>query len=131
MAGAAQGGVRQVLRVEGLLVLAGAALFFSTSGFGWGTFFLYLLVPDISLLGYLAGPKIGALSYNLAHSYIGPLACLLSGFWLTLPLLSCAGLIWAAHVGLDRALGYGLKYAQGFHDTHLGKIGRGAKSTSP
>jgi hypothetical protein len=74
------------------------------------------------LAGYLGGPRVGAAVYNLVHSYAAPLAAtlllLLTGSPLTLPL------IWFAHIGFDRALGYGLKYPSSFHDTHLGRIGR-------
>ena len=71
-----------------------------------------------------AGPRIGAVVYNAFHSYVGPAllaaVCLLAGLSTAVPL------IWAAHIGFDRALGYGLKYASGFSDTHLGVIGRRA-----
>lgn len=124
MSGQTTGGVRRLLRVEGLCVLMAALLFYPTLGFGWGNFFWFFLLPDLSLLAYLAGPKVGALIYNAAHSYIGAIACLVSGALLKMPALSCAGVIWCAHIGFDRALGYGLKYASAFRTTHLGLIGR-------
>jgi len=122
MSGTTKGGVRFVLRLEGLCVLTAALIAYSKLGFGWGTFALYFLVPDISLIGYLAGSKIGAISYNLVHSYIGPMILLGVGL-VSIPALYCVGLIWIAHIGFDRALGYGLKYADGFRFTHLGNIG--------
>lgn len=128
MSGETTGAVRWVLRLEGLCVLVAAALFYPRLGFGWGTFALFFLVPDISFLGYLAGPRAGALAYNTAHSYIGAIACLVAGSLLVMPEISCAGVIWCAHIGFDRALGYGLKYSAGFGDTHLGLIGRLARS---
>jgi hypothetical protein len=124
MSGATIGAVRLVLRLEGLCVLIGASVAYSGFGVGWGTFALFFLTPDVSFLGYLAGPKVGAVSYNLAHSYIGAVACLVAGFVLPAPTLLCAGIIWCAHIGFDRALGYGLKYSEGFGFTHLGRIGR-------
>lgn len=124
MPGATTGGVRLVLRFEGLCVLIAALVAYSKFGIGWGTFALFFLAPDLSLIGYLAGPKIGAISYNLAHSYVGALAGLVAGLVLPNPMLLCAGIIWFAHIGFDRALGYGLKYAEGFGLTHLGRIGR-------
>lgn len=127
MTGAATGGVRVLLRVEGACVLAAAVFLYSRSGSGWSWFALCFLAPDLSFLGYLAGPRIGALAYNAAHAYIGPLACFVAGTLLPQPLLSAAAIIWAAHVGFDRALGYGLKYADGFGFTHLGRIGREAQ----
>ncbi|WP_293775968.1 DUF4260 domain-containing protein [uncultured Oxalicibacterium sp.] len=127
MSGQTTGGVRWLLRVEGLCVLAAALLFYPALGFGWGNFALFFLLPDLSLLAYLAGPKVGALMYNAAHSYIGAIACLVAGAVFALPVLSCAGVIWCAHIGFDRALGYGLKYAIAFRMTHLGLIGKQAE----
>lgn len=124
MSGATTGGVRLVLRLEGLCILIAASVAYSRLGLGWGTFALFFLAPDLSFLGYLAGPKVGAASYNVAHSYIGVVACLVAGFVLPTPTLLCAGIIWCAHIGFDRALGYGLKYSEGFAFTHLGRIGR-------
>jgi len=124
MSGATTCAVRLILRLEGLCVLVAALLVYSKFGLGWGSFALFFLVPDISFLGYLAGPKVGAVSYNLAHSYIGALACLVTGLVLPAPAILCAGIIWCAHIGFDRALGYGLKYSAGFGFTHLGRIGR-------
>ncbi len=118
------GGVRTILRIEGLAVLAAAAIMYGKSGFGWSTFVLFFLAPDLSFVGYLAGSRVGAAAYNAAHSYIGALACFSAGLVLVAPPLEVAGLIWCAHIGFDRALGYGLKYAAGFAFTHLGRIGR-------
>jgi hypothetical protein len=130
MSGAATGGVRTVLRLEALCVLIAALIAYSKVGSGWGTFALFFFVPDISFIGYIANKRVGAISYNLAHSYIGGVACLVSGSVLSAPTLVCVGIIWCAHVGFDRALGYGLKYAEGFGFTHLGRIGR-ARSAMP
>jgi Domain of unknown function (DUF4260) len=124
LSGSTTGAVRGVLRLEGLSVLLAASVAYSQVGLGWGTFALFFLTPDLSFLGYLAGSKAGALSYNFAHSYIGAICCLATGFALGDPRLLSAGLIWCAHIGFDRALGYGLKYAEGFGFTHLGRIGR-------
>jgi len=130
MAGETTGAVRWILRLEGLFVLVAASFFYPKLGFGWGTFALFFFTPDISFLGYLAGPRVGALTYNTAHSYIGAISCLAAGFFLPSPELSCAGVIWLTHIGFDRALGYGLKYSTGFGFTHLGLIGQHAQSSS-
>ena len=124
MVGAVSGGVRTVLRIEGLCVLVVSILAYARFGAGWGTFGLFFFVPDLSFVGYLAGPKVGALSYNFAHSYIGALTAVAVGAVLTVPVAVTAGLIWVAHIGFDRALGYGLKYSVEFRHTHLGLIGR-------
>jgi hypothetical protein len=128
MTGAATGGVRGLLRVEGACVLAAALFLYSRSGSGWGWFALCFLAPDLSFFGYLAGPRIGAMAYNVAHAYVGPVGCFVAGVCLEQPMLSVAAIVWAAHVGFDRALGYGLKYAAGFGFTHLGRIGRDAQA---
>lgn len=127
--GAVTGGVRAILRLEGAIVLTAAILAYRQFGaFGWGTFALFFLAPDLSFLGYLAGPRVGAAAYNAAHSSVGPAACIAAGVLLAgafPPWVTGAGFIWCAHVGMDRALGFGLKYAGGFEATHLGTIGRG------
>lgn len=124
MSGTVSGGVRLVLRLEGLCVFAAAAFGYAGSGYGWGVFAMFFLTPDLSFLGYLAGPRVGAICYNAAHSYVGAVLCVAGGLGLGDSALLAAGLIWCAHIGFDRALGYGLKYAQGFGFTHLGRIGR-------
>jgi hypothetical protein len=124
---AVTGGVRILLRFEGLALFAGATSLYAFSFYG-GPWWLYLalfLVPDLSFVGYLAGPRIGAWAYNALHSTILALGLLAVGLGL-LPHLTLLALIWLAHIGFDRALGYGLKYSAGFGFTHLGRIGRGA-----
>jgi hypothetical protein len=126
MSGGAQGGVRAVLRVEGLCVLLAGAWLYAQTGHGWGLFALCFLAPDLAFLGYLAGPRVGAACYNATHAYVGAIACFAAGHALGNAILLAAASIWVAHVGFDRALGYGLKYASGFGHTHLGRIGRDA-----
>ncbi|MDM0033007.1 DUF4260 domain-containing protein [Variovorax sp. J22P271] len=121
--GAASGGVRLLLRLEGLVVLAASLAGYSQLGAGWGAFALTILLPDLSWLAYLAGPRQGAAAYNAAHSYLGPVALLALGGLGGLPVALALGLVWSAHIGFDRMLGYGLKYASGFGHTHLGRIG--------
>ena len=119
------GPVRATLQLEGLLLLVLSLVLYARTGAGWGTFAALLLLPDVSLAAYLGGPRAGALVYNAAHSELGPVALGLSALsgWVPAALLPVA-LIWAAHVGMDRALGYGLKYASAFGDTHLRRIGK-------
>jgi hypothetical protein len=96
---------------------------FLAAGAPWWIFVVWFLTPDLSMLGFLAGPRIGAALYNAAHSYLGPLACLGAALWLGVQWPALVGLIWGGHIGFDRMLGYGLKYASGFRDTHLGRLG--------
>ncbi|KQX89328.1 hypothetical protein ASD34_05275 [Variovorax sp. Root473] len=121
---ATEGGVRAVLRLEGAVVLGVALAAYAQFGVGWGVFALWLFAPDLSLLGYLAGPRVGAALYNAAHALIGPVLLLAFGVFAAQPWAVAGGLIWLARVGLDHALGFGLKYATGFASTHLGRIGR-------
>ncbi len=123
-AGAVAGGLRLVLRLEGLALLALTAGAYFWLGGPWWLFLVLILAPDLSFLGYLAGPAVGTAVYNAAHTTIGPIALLAFGVLAELPLAVSLALIWAAHAGFDRALGYGLKYATGCGHTHLGRIGR-------
>ncbi len=125
--GAACGGVRALLRLEGLGLLCGAVALYGRSGGDWRLFAVLFLTPDLSFLGYLGGPRAGAAAYNAMHSTLGPLLLAAVGIALAQPLAVSIALIWLAHVGFDRALGYGLKYGAGFSFTHLGRIGRKPK----
>ncbi|UUZ65287.1 DUF4260 domain-containing protein [Polaromonas sp. P1(28)-13] len=122
-AGSVSRGVRTVLRLEGLAVFAVAVAAYAQFGAGWGLFAWLFLLPDLSCLAYLAGPRVGAAAYNAAHSYAGALGLLAAGVLGAMPLVLAVALVWCAHIGFDRALGYGLKYAAGFSETHLGRLG--------
>src|SRR5258706_8485917 len=122
--GSVDGGVRVVLRAEGLSLLAAAIALYAHIGGDWRMFALLFLVPDLSFAGYLAGPRLGALTYNAMHATIAPLLLGATGLALALSIAANLSLIWLAHIGFDRALGYGLKHAKGFGFTHLGRIGR-------
>jgi Domain of unknown function (DUF4260) len=122
--GAVTGGVRTVLRLEGLTLFVGMVMLYAAWDGSWWVFALLFLAPDLSFLAYLSGPKAGALVYNAAHSYMAPMALMTLGFGFAAPLTLSVAMIWLAHIGFDRALGYGLKYAAGFGITHLGRIGR-------
>jgi Domain of unknown function (DUF4260) len=123
-AGAVTGGLRTLLRLEGLTLFAGMTLLYAVWGGSWWVYAILFLVPDISFAAYLAGPRPGAIVYNAAHSYMAPVALMVTGFALSLPLVLSIAMIWLAHIDIDRALGYGLKYLVGFGFTHLGHIGR-------
>lgn len=116
------------LRLEGAAVLLLAVLLYQRKGGGWLPFALLLLAPDLSMLGYLRGPRVGALSYNAFHVYLGPTLLGTAALVLAQPVLVSGALIWLAHIGLDRSLGYGLKLPTGFQHTELGPIGRGAQA---
>jgi hypothetical protein len=122
------GGVRGtpnvLLRLEGAALLALATLAYAQLGAGFGVYAALFLVPDLAFIGYLAGPRIGAIAYNATHALVGPTALFALSY--AMPALLPYALIWAAHVGFDRMLGYGLKYDTAFGHTHLGEVGRRA-----
>jgi hypothetical protein len=124
--GAVTGGARTLLRLEGLTLFAGMTLLYWVWAGYWWVYGILFLVPDISFAAYLAGPRIGAVVYNAAHSYMAPMTLMVTGFALASPLTLSIAMIWLAHIGIDRALGYGLKYSAGFGFTHLGRIGKDA-----
>ena len=125
-AGAVTGGLRTLLRLEGLTLFVGMTLLYAVWDGSWWVYAIVFLVPDLSFAAYLAGPRAGAIIYNAAHSYMAPMALMTTGFALSSPLVLSIAMIWLAHIGIDRALGYGLKYSAGFGFTHLGRIGKDA-----
>ena len=124
--GSATGGCRILLRLEGLTLFAGMTLLYAVWGGSWWVYFILFLVPDISIAAYLSGPKFGAMIYNAMHSYMAPMVLMVAGFGMAAPLVLSIAIIWLAHIGIDRAFGFGLKYSAGFGFTHLGRIGKAA-----
>lgn len=110
-------------RFEGAAALLLSVLLYARFGGGWVLFAVLLLAPDLSMLGYLRGPRVGALTYNLFHMYAGPLLLASAAVAAQHQLAISIALVWAAHVGMDRMLGYGLKLPGGFQETDLGRIG--------
>jgi hypothetical protein len=109
-------------RLEGAFVFAAALALYVHLGYGWLPLVVLALAADVSMLGYLGGDRIGALSYDVAHTYVGPLLLAAIGVLGTVDLAVQLALIWGAHIGADRALGYGLKYPTGFKQTHLQRL---------
>jgi hypothetical protein len=116
--------VATLLRLEGAVALAISVGGYHAVGGSWALFAALFLLPDAGMAGYLGGRRVGALVYNAAHAYLAPAALALIGWGLAVPVLFGPALIWAAHIGFDRALGYGLKYGTAFGATHLGWRGR-------
>lgn len=121
--GVVAGAPARLLRLEGAALLAGSLLAYTTTGQPWWLVALTLLVPDLSAIGYLFGTKVGARNYNLAHITPLPGVLVAVGWWQNTSLAVALGLVWLAHIGLDRMLGYGLKYGDDFQHTHLRGIG--------
>ncbi len=112
--------VRLLLRLEGAAALIAGLVAYYLSGGSWLMLLILFLAPDLAIAGYAFGPKIGAVAYNAVHTYLGP-ALLAGAAWglqgSVTPYLISA--IWIAHIGMDRAFGFGLKYPTGFKFTHL------------
>lgn len=113
-------------RLEGgcVFLLALGLFVFHGGGLVWWLAILLFFAPDVSIASYLAGPRVGAFAYNLVHLYAFGAILLALGVCLESPVLAASGLLWVAHAGFDRMLGYGLKSREGFSVTHLGLIGR-------
>jgi hypothetical protein len=127
---AVAGTPRLLLRLEGAALLALAVALYWKTGASWWLFAVLVLAPDLSLLGYLAGPRVGAAAYNTAHTTLGPIALAMIAQITAATGVTAVALVWLVHIGADRLLGYGLKYAAGFGFTHLGRIGREAGQAS-
>jgi hypothetical protein len=115
-------GPNVLLRLEGLAVLVFASLVYASRGFSWTEFLVLFLVPDLVMVGYFWGARIGAVTYDAGHTYCAPLLLGLLARFSHHPALIPIALIWAAHIGFDRLMGYGLKYGTGFKETHLGRV---------
>jgi uncharacterized protein DUF4260 len=113
---------RAQLYFEGGVMLVAGVLAYWRVGGNWLLFAALLLAPDISMLGYLLGPRIGASIYNLAHMALWPAALILLGWFGGQSLALAIGLIWLCHLGMDRVLGFGFKYPTKFQDTHLQRL---------
>ena len=111
-----------LLRVEGLAVATAALALYFDGDHPWWLLVALILAPDLAMLGYAAGPYVGAAAYNLAHTYLGPLVLGAIGVLADVHTCVALALIWAAHIGIDRLLGYGLKYPTAFKDTHLQRV---------
>jgi hypothetical protein len=123
LAGAAEGMPRLLLRLEGAALALAAVYAYHRIGANWWLFACLILAPDVSLIGYFGGTRLGAIAYNSFHVTLAPLVCAALGVLLPSFDLIAVALIWAVHIGADRALGFGLKYNAGFGFTHLGRIG--------
>jgi Domain of unknown function (DUF4260) len=113
-----------ILRLEGAVMLSLAVFLYVRGDGGWLLFALLILAPDVGLAGYAAGPRVGAIAYNAVHTTLGPAAVAVIGILGESAGAVSVALVWFAHIGMDRMLGYGLKHTSGFRDTHLGRIGR-------
>jgi hypothetical protein len=119
-----RGSVLTLLRLEGLAVAGVTAVLYARTGASWWLFAALWLTPDLSMLGYFVSSCWGARCYNTAHTYVVPGTLAACALLLNAPALLPFALIWANHIGVDRLMGYGLKYSEGFGWTHLGRLGK-------
>lgn len=115
--------MKLVLKLEELMMFGLGIYLFSLLEYQWWWFLVLLLAPDLGMVGYVFGNKVGAMAYNLFHHKGVALLIYLLGVFLSVPLLKLVGIILFSHAALDRVFGYGLKYDRGFKYTHLGEIG--------
>jgi hypothetical protein len=127
---AVAGRPRLLLRLEGAALLIVAVVLYAWIDASWWLFAILFLIPDVSFAAYLVGPRFGAFAYNAVHTTLGPAALALAALSFGMPTALAIALIWAAHLGLDRALGFGLKYSAGFSYTHLGRLGSASEPSS-
>lgn len=111
-----------LLHLEGLAVLLLCIYFYSYFQFSWILFFVLLLAPDIAMIGYFINSKIGAIIYNIIHTYSLSILVIICGLLLSSQVTLAIGLIISAHIGMDRMFGFGLKYPTNFKDTHLNRV---------
>jgi Domain of unknown function (DUF4260) len=116
--------MKSILKLEELVMFFISVYVLYYFDAAWWLYLLLLLGPDISMLGYLAGDKIGAWSYNLFHHKGIAIALIAAGFMIDNDALIIIGVILFGHASMDRVAGYGLKYENGFKFTHLGEIGK-------
>lgn len=111
-----------LLRIEGAAIFACSLFFYRSLGVSWLLFVALFLWPDLFMVGYLANVKLGAVLYNLVHTDALPLVLGAASLFFRHPGFLAFTAIWLAHIGFDRALGYGLKYSTSFKDTHLQRV---------
>ncbi|APO43060.1 DUF4260 domain-containing protein [Paenibacillus xylanexedens] len=111
-----------LIKIENAIVAALGTYFYFSYGYSWWVFLLLLLAPDIFMFGYAFGNKVGAYVYNIAHTFVTPVLLLLAGHMFSISFLTMIGFIWLVHIGVDRTVGYGLKYTTDFKNSHIQRI---------
>ena len=111
-----------LLRAEGAAVAAAAVTIYFYAAYPWWLLVALALVPDLSLAGYVAGPRVGTGTYNATHTYVAPVVLVSVGVVTEADLALQVALIWLTHIGVDRTVGYGLKYRSSFKETHLQRV---------
>ncbi|HDR7793707.1 TPA: DUF4260 domain-containing protein [Bacillus luti] len=113
---------KRIIHCEGLIILLATIYMYSLYEFSWIIFLVFLLTPDLSALAYGINNHVGAKIYNVFHTYTISILLVLIGVYFKIDTVIMAGLIWTAHIGMDRMFGYGLKYETDFKDTHIQRL---------
>jgi hypothetical protein len=120
--------MKNLIKCEEAAMFLLSICLFSQLHFAWYWWLIWILAPDLSMIGYAAGNRVGAIAYNLAHHKGIAIVVYLLGLYTVNENMELAGLILFGHSSMDRGMGYGLKYFSGFQDTHLGRIGKNVKA---
>jgi Domain of unknown function (DUF4260) len=123
--------MKNLIKLEEAAMFLLSIILISRLPYAWYWWLIWILAPDLSMIAYLGGNRVGAIGYNLVHHKAVAIALYTAGLFTHHPALEFAGLILFGHSSMDRGMGYGLKYFSGFGDTHLGKIGKAAKTAQP
>ncbi|MED3079663.1 DUF4260 domain-containing protein [Bacillus wiedmannii] len=113
---------KRIVHFEGIVVFVATIYAYSIYEFSWIIFFAFFLAPDVSMLAYGINNRVGAKIYNICHTYIISILIAIVGVYFKIDTVIMIGLIWTAHIGMDRMFGYGLKYETGFKDTHIQRL---------
>jgi len=116
--------MKKIIAWEEAAMFSLSIFLFAKLSFAWWWYLVLILTPDLSMLGYLANTRTGALVYNFFHHKAVAIVVYIAGFYLNNEGLQLAGVILFGHSSMDRMLGYGLKYPDSFQNTHLGVIGK-------
>lgn len=111
-----------MLHAEGAALLVAATVLYSRTDASWWLYAALFFAPDLSMVGFMGGNRLGAMGYNLAHTTALALALGITGVVVDSDITTQVALVWLAHIGFDRVLGYGLKYPEGFKETHLARV---------
>ena len=119
--------MKNLIKLEEAAMFLLSIVLISRLPYAWYWWLVWILAPDLSMLAYLGGNRVGAIAYDIVHHKGVAIGLYLAGLFMSHPALGYAGMILFGHSSMDRGMGYGLKYFSGFQDTHLGKIGRQKK----
>ena len=116
--------MKQLIKWEEAAMFLLSIVLISRLPYAWYWWLVWILAPDLSMVAYLGGNRVGAIGYNIVHHKGVAIMLYLVGLFMSHPALEYAGMILFGHSSMDRGMGYGLKYFSGFQDTHLGRIGK-------